>query len=154
MADEFTSGRWFRILTVIDQHSRECLALKAGVSLPAQVVTDVLDGIIQMRGAPAALKLDNGTEFTSRHFDAWAYLSGIQLDFIRPGRPVENGFIESFNGKLRDECLSQHWFLSLQEAQEQLVAFREDYNETRPHSSLGNIPPSVYARQIQELTAT
>jgi len=154
MADELVGGRRFRVLTLIDLHSRECLALKAGFSLPAETVTKVLDRIIQKRGAPVALTLDNGTEFTSKHFDAWAYRAGIQLDFIRPGRPVENSYIESFNGKLRDECLSATWFLSLSEAQEQLEAFRRDYNETRPHSSLGNLPPAVYVQQLQELRAS
>ena len=117
-------------------------------------MTEVLDRVIQTRGAPVSLSLDNGTEFTSKHFDAWAYRAGIQLDFIRPGRPVENSYIESFNGKLRDECLSATWFLSLSEAQEQLDAFRKDYNETRPHSSLGNLPPAVYVQQLQELRAS
>ena len=154
MSDELVSGRRFRLLTLIDLHSRECLALKAGFSLPAEAVTEVLDRIIRRRGSPGSLSLDNGTEFTSKHFDAWAYRAGIQLDFIRPGRPVENSYIESFNGKLRDECLSATWFLSLSEAQEQLEAFRRDYNETRPHSSLGNLPPAVYVQQLEELRAT
>ena len=153
VSDELASGRRFRVLTVIDMHSRECLALAAGVSLPATTVTRVLDGVIAKRGVPVALTLDNGTEFTSKHFDAWAYSGGIQLDFIRPGRPIENCYIESFNGKLRDECLSQYWFLSLSEAQQQLNAFRRDYNETRPHSSLGNLPPAVYVQQLQDLVA-
>ena len=90
VSDELVSGRRFRVLTLIDLHSRECLALESGFSLPAERVTEVLDRIIQKRGAPVPLSLDNGTEFTSRHFDAWAYRAGIQLDFIRPGRPVEN----------------------------------------------------------------
>ena len=153
VADELVSGRRFRVLTVIDIHSRECLALKAGFSLTAQIVTEALEGIIAERGVPVALTQDNGTEFTSKHYDAWAFSAGIQLDFIRPGRPVENCYIESFNGKLRDECLSQSWFLSLSEAQEQLDAFRKDYNETRPHSSLGNLPPAVYVQLLQEVAA-
>ncbi len=135
------SGRRFRVLTVIDIHSRECLALKAGFSLTAQIVTEALAGIIAERGVPVALTQDNGTEFTSKHYDAWAFSAGIQLDFIRPGRPVENCYIESFNGKLRDECLNQ------------LDAFRKDYNETRPHSSLGNLPPAVYVQLLQEVAA-
>ncbi len=153
VADELVSGRRFRVLTVIDVHSRECLALKAGFSLTAQIVTAELEGIIAEREVPVALTQDNGTEFTSKHYDAWAFSAGIQLDFIRPGRPVENCYIESFNGKLRDECLSQSWFLSLSEAQEQLDAFRKDYNETRPHSSLGNLPPAVYVQLLQEVAA-
>ncbi len=139
------------MLTVIDIHSRECLALEADVSLPSRRVTDVLEKVVAQRGAPIALTLDNGTEFTSNHFDAWAYTAGIQLDFISPGRPVENGYIESFNGKLRDECLSQSWFLSLSEAQEQLEGWRREYNETRPHSSLGYLAPAVYVQQLQQV---
>ena len=91
------------------------------------------------------LTLDNGTEFTSRHFDAWAHREGIQLDFIAPGRPVQNTYIESFNGRLRDECLNQHWFRSLTEARDVIVAWREEYNKTRPHSSLGDVPPEAFA---------
>ncbi len=139
------------MFTVIDIHSRECLALEADVSLPSRRVTEVLEKVVGQRGAPLALTLDNGTEFTSKHFDAWAYTAGIQLDFISPGRPVENGYIESFNGKLRDECLGVSWFLSLSEAQEQLQAWRRDYNEMRPHSSLGNLPPAVYVQQLQQV---
>ena len=150
VADELCCGRRFRILTVIDIHSRECLALEADTSLPAERVTGVLEEVMAERGAPVALTLDNGTEFTSKHFDAWAYSAGIQLDFIRPGRPVENGYIESFNGKLRDECLSQAWFLSLSEAQEHLDAFRREYNETRAHSSSGDLAPDESGQQLHE----
>ena len=151
VSDELANGRRFRVLTVIDIHSRECLALEADVSLPSRRVTEVLEKVVGQRGAPLALTLDNGTEFTSKHFDAWAYTAGIQLDFISPGRPVETGYIESFNGKLRDECLGVSWFLSLSEAQEQLQAWRRDYNEMRPHSSLGNLPPAVYVQQLQQV---
>ena len=151
VSDALANGRRFRVLTVIDIHSRECLALEADVSLPSRRVTDVLEKVVAQRGAPIALTLDNGTEFTSNHFDAWAYTASIQLDFISPGRPVENGYIESFNGKLRDECLSQSWFLSLSEAQEQLEGWRREYNETRPHSSLGYLAPAVYVQQPQQV---
>lgn len=149
--DELTHGRRFRALTVIDHFSRECLAIEVNNSLPAEAVTRVLDRVVAERGAPMALTLDNGTEFTSKHFDAWAYRSGIQLDFIRPGRPVENSIIESFNGKFRDECLSQHWFRSLAEARAIIEAWRYDYNETRPHSSLGNLAPAEYVSSLVAL---
>lgn len=151
VSDELANGRRFRVLTVIDIHSRECLALEADVSLPSWRVTAALEAVIAERGAPLSLTLDNGSEFTSNHFDTWAYTAGIQLDFISPGRPTQNGYIESFNGKLRDECLSQSWFLSLSEAREQLEAWRREYNETRPHSSLGDLPPAVYAQLLQEV---
>jgi len=100
-------------------------------------------------GAPRTIQVDNGTEFTSNHFDAWAYLRGIDVDFIRPGKPVDNAHIESFNGRLRDECLNSKWFESLDDARKALQAWRWDYNEVRPHSSLGDMPPSAFAAQIQ-----
>jgi putative transposase len=104
LSDALMDGRKIRILTVIDSFTRECLAVKVAQSLPARSVTDVLDEVIAGRGEPRTIQLDNGTEFTSNHFDAWAYLRGITLDFIQPGKPVENAYIESFNGRLRDEC--------------------------------------------------
>jgi putative transposase len=108
----------------------------------AQKVTEVLERIIAARGAqPEVITIDNGTEFTSRHFDAWGHYRGIKLDFIRPGKPAENGYVERFTGKLRNECLSQSWFLSLEDAQTTIELWRKEYNETRPHSSLGNLAP-------------
>ncbi len=140
------------LLLGVDVAAEQLAQLVLPVAAPRERA--VLEEIIAERGVPVALTQDNGTEFTSRHYDAWAFSAGIQLDFIRPGRPVENCYIESFNGKLRDECLSQSWFLSLSEAQEQLDALRKDYNETRPHSSLGNLPPAVYVQLLQEVVAT
>jgi putative transposase len=148
MMDELKDGRRLRIFNVIDCHSREALVTQAEPSFPAAKVTAALDRLIFERGVPEAITCDNGTEFTSRHFDAWAYDHGIILDFIRPGRPVENGTIESFNGRLRDECLSQHWFASLAEAREILQAWKKDYNEVRPHSSLGDRTPKEVAERV------
>jgi putative transposase len=145
VADQLATGPRFRILTVLDHFSRECVWLEVADHLPAEVVTAALDAAIAHRRKPAVLTLDNGTEFTSRHFDAWAHQEGIQLDFIAPGRPVQNTYIESFNGRLRDECLNQHWFRSLTEARDAIVAWREEYNKTRPHSSLDDVPPEVFA---------
>jgi putative transposase len=105
------------------------------------------------RGKPRAITLDNGSEFTSRVFDAWAHEHGIALDFIRPGKPVENAFIESFNGRLRDECLNTRWFLSLEHAKEGIEAWRMDYHELRPHSALGNLTPRKYPAQIRRENA-
>jgi transposase InsO family protein len=99
------------VLTVIDSFTRECLTMKVAQSLPAAAVTDVLEEVIAVRRAPQTIEVDNASEFTSNHFDAWPYLRGIRIDFIRPEKPVENAFIESFNGRLRDECLNSHWFL-------------------------------------------
>lgn len=148
MMDELKDGRRIRIFNVIDCYSREALITQADHSLPAAKVTAALDRMIFERGLPNSITCDNGTEFTSRHFDAWAYEHRITLDFIRPGRPVENGTIESFNGRLRDECLSQHWFESLAEARDILQAWRTDYNEVRPHSSLENRTPKEVAERV------
>jgi putative transposase len=136
------------ILTLIDQYSRECLALHADTSVPSARVTQVLDHVIATRGRPSSMTVDNGTEFTAKHLDAWAYSRSITVDYLRPGRPVENAHIESFNGRLREECLSQHWFRDLTEARGVLAAWKRDYNESRPHTSLGGMPPSEYAQQL------
>ena len=145
MADSLATGRAFRTLNVVDDFSRECVAIEVDSSLSGERVTRVLDQVIERRGKPDSLVMDNGPEFAGRALDAWAYRRGIQLDFIRPGKPIENCFVESFNGKFRDECLNQHWFTSLRDARLAIEAWRRDYNRVRPHSSLGNLPPRVYA---------
>ena len=153
LSDQLSYGQRFRILTVVDLFSRECLCLYASRSIPAEGVTSKLERVFSRRRQPEVMTLDNGTEFTSRHFDAWAHRQGIRLDFIRPGRPVENGYIESFNGKLRDECLNLHWFATLEEAQQILNDWRQDYNKTRPHSSLGNLAPADYVARLIQVPA-
>lgn len=112
MADQLTTGQRFRIFTAVDHFSRECICLLAGDRLPAEAIIGELERAIAARGVPKVLTVDNGTEFTSLRFDAWAQRRGIQLDFIAPGRPMQNAYIESFNGRLRDECLNEHWCLS------------------------------------------
>lgn len=149
VSDSLFDGRKIRILTVIDSFTRECLALRVAKSLPAQSVTDALDQVIAVRGKPRTIQVDNGAEFTSNHFDAWTYFHDITVDFIRPGKPVENAHIESFNGRLRDECLNSQWFKSLDDARQAVQAWRCDYNEVRPHSSLGDMPPMAFAAHIQ-----
>ncbi len=149
VSDSLSDGRKIRVLTVIDCFTRECLALKIARSLPSQAVTEQLDQVIENRGAPNTIQVDNGSEFTSNHFDAWAYLRSIDVDFIRPGKPVDNAHIESFNGRLRDECLNSRWFESVDDARQALQDWRRDYNEVRPHSSLGDLPPAAFAAQIQ-----
>jgi putative transposase len=139
VSDSLSDGTRYRVLTVIDIHSREALACDVGRSMTSESVTATLDRVIRVRRKPTMLTLDNGTEFTANHFDAWAHRRGIQLDFIRPGRPVENAFIESFNGSLRDECLNTGWFDSLEEARCAIEAWRVDYNVVRSHSSLGGL---------------
>ena len=148
MSDQLADGRRFRLLAAIDQVSRECVCLEAAQRLPADAVTRALEQAMEMYGQPLVITLDNGTEFTSNVFDQWAYRRGIELDFIAPGRPMDNGLIESFNGKLRDECLNMHWFASLAEARRVIERWRVEYNETRPHSSLGNRAPAAYVAEL------
>jgi len=128
LADQLATGQRIRILTVLDHFSRECVWVEVVDHLPAEVVTAALEAAIAQRQKPAVLTMDNGTEFTSRHFDAWAHREGIQLDFIAPGRPVQNTYIESFHGRLRDECLNQHGFRSVADARDVIAAWRQEYD--------------------------
>ena len=145
VSDTLSWGRRIRMLTVVDSYTRESLAIEVDTSLPGVRVARVLDRVIGERGAaPAEIRLDNGPELTSRALDQWAYEKGVKLRFIEPGKPVQNAFIESFNGRLRDECLNEHWFLSLADARRIIEWWRIDYNQNRPHSSLGNLTPEEY----------
>lgn len=144
VSDTLSNGRTFRCLTVVDEFSREALAVHVAHSIPATGVIEVLERLREERGLPGVIITDNGSEFTSRAFDAWAYARGVKIDYIQPGKPMQNGFIESFNGTLRDEFLNLHWFLSLRDAREKIESWREDYNRVRPHSSLGNLTPKQY----------
>lgn len=144
MTDTLSSGRRFRCLNIIDEFSRECLAIHVARSIPAVGVIAVLERLREERGLPSVIVTDNGSEFTSRAFDAWAYARGVKIDFIQPGKPVQNAFVESFNGTFRDDCLNLHWFLSLKDAEEKIEDWRRDYNGYRPHSSLGGLTPSEY----------
>jgi putative transposase len=148
VTERFENGRYFRILTVMDQYTRECLLLEPGVSMSGTKVAHCLTGAVLRRGSPESITMDNGTEFQSRAMDAWAYQNDVRLDFIRPGRPVENGLIESFNGRLRDECLNIHLFWTMEDAREKLEEWRLDYNSVRPHSSLGQLTPEEYAASV------
>jgi putative transposase len=150
--DSLASGRQFRTLNVIDTFTRECLVIEVDHSLPGVRVVRVLQRLVELHGAPVAIRIDNGSEFTSHVVDAWAYERKIKLDFIRPGKPTENGHIESFNGKFRDECLNENWFISLDDARRKIEAYRIDYNEVRPHSSLDNQTPIEFASQHHGLT--
>jgi len=147
MSDRVADGRCFRILTVIDQFTRECLCLLPDQSLTGGKVAQALELVVGQRGAPRSITVDNGSEFASRVMDAWAYRHGIQLDFIRPGKPVENGFIESFNGRLRDECLNVEVFFTLDDARETLAQWQADYNLRRPHSALQDQAPAAFAAE-------
>lgn len=145
MADRLDDGRRIRILTIEDVFTRECLAVEVDTSLTSGRVVEVLGRITQERGAPAVITVDNGSEFYSRTTDSWAYGHGVRLDFSRPGKPMDNPFIESFNGRLRDEHLNAELFFSVADAQAKILEWQRDYNEVRPHSSLGQIPPREFA---------
>ena len=139
--DTLAGGGSIRVLGVLDVHTRECVALVAARCFRGEDVAQVLREAGDEPGLPSAIQVDNGTEFTSRALDHWAYWNRVTLDFSRPGKPTDNAVIESFNAALRRECLSQHWFLDLADAQRTLDAWREEYNNHRLHSSLGNQPP-------------
>jgi len=143
--DELSNGKKFRALTVVDVFSREGLAIEVGHRLRGEHVVDVLNRLVRIRGAPKYLFADNGAEFTGHLVDLWAYHHGTRIDFSRPGKPTDNAFIETFNGSLRDECLNIHWFETISEAQSLIELWRIDYNESRPHMALGNVPPNEYA---------
>jgi len=145
VAQRLADGRWIRVLTVVDQYTRECLTLHADTALSGEKVAAALDKVVALRGAPKSITVDNGTEFASKAMDHWAYLNGVYLDFIRPGRPVENGYIESFNGRLRDECLNVEVFFTLADARRKLVIWSDDYNQHRPHSALADRTPAEFA---------
>jgi putative transposase len=144
--DALADGRPFRILTVVDQWSRQSPILEVASSLSGATVGVALDRVLPTT-APRSITVDHGTEFMSRALEDWAYRRGVQLDFIRPGKPVENAFIESFNGRLRDECLNVHQFTSIDDAKAKIEAWRIDYNQRRPHSSLGHLTPNEYAKR-------
>ena len=151
VADQFSHGGKFRILTVVDVYTRTALAVHAGHRLKGEDVVEVLNRLVRHHGAPRAIFVDNGSEFTGRLMDMWAYHHGVRLDFSRPGKPTDNSFVETFNGSLRDECLNVHWFASLGEARSLLEAWRREYNEIRPHSALDDLTPAEYARRMREL---
>jgi len=145
VADGLIGGRRLRCLTIVDDCTRECLAIEVDTSLPGLRVKTVLDRLADNSGLPQSITVDNGPEFDGKVLDQWAYRTGVQLSFIRPGKPNENAYIESFNGKFRDECLNEHWFISLAHARRIIEAWRIEYNTERPHSSLGNRTPQECA---------
>jgi putative transposase len=146
VADGLIGGRRLRCLTIVDDCTRECLAIEVDTSITGLRVQTVLDRLAESRALPRSITVDNGPEFDGKVLDQWAYRTGVQLSFIRPGKPNENAYIESFNGKFRDECLNEHWFISLAHARRVIEAWRIEYNTERPHSSLGNRTPEEFAR--------
>ena len=150
VANALFDGRRLRALTVVDNYTRESLAIEVGQNLKGEDVVNTLNHIAMKRGLPAIIKVDNGSEFISKVMDKWAYERGIELDFSRPGKPTDNAKVESFNGRLRQECLNAHWFLFLEDAWRKIAEWRQYYNEMRPHSALKWATPAEFARQARE----
>ena len=148
VSDELQNGNRFRALTVVDVHTRECLAIGPGRRLTGDDVVRVLNRLGYTRGTPKRIYCDNGSEFTSHILDLWAYHNQVTIEFSRPGKPTDNGHIESFNGRLRDECLNTHWFQSLTDAKDKIETWRRDYNEVRPHRALNYLTPNEFAAQL------
>jgi putative transposase len=144
LSDGLVNGRRFRVLTIVDNVSRVSPAIAVGVSLTGERVVAILERLKGTIGRPERIAIDNGPEFISKALDAWAYRNGVQLEFSRPGKPTDNAFAESFNGRLRDECLNQHWFASLEEARQTIEAWRIEYNTERPHRALGQQTPAAW----------
>jgi len=154
MADSLADGRRIRFLNLVDDYSRECLQIEVDTSLPGARVVRTLEQVRQERGGPPRqVVIDNGPELTGQALDQWAYSQGVELVFIEPGKPQQNAFIESFNGKFRDECLNEHWFLSVADARSITARYRWEYNHDRPHSALGNLTPKEFAARAA-LTAS
>ena len=145
VSDALFDGRRLRALTVVDAFTREALAIEVDQGIKGDQVVAVMTRLALIRGAPRTIRVDNGPEFVSKALDRWAYENGVTLDFSRPGKPTDNAFVESFNGRLRDECLNAHWFLSLADAKSKIEAWRRQYNESRPHTALGWLTPQEFA---------
>jgi len=147
VTDSLFNGSRFRALTLVDNFSRECLSIEVRQHIKGEDVAAVLSRVKGTCGVPKSIRLDNGPEFISKELDKWAYEHGVTLDFSQPGRPIDNALAESFNGSLRDECLNTNWFLSLDDARKKIEAWRREYNEWRPHSSLDNLTPRQYLEE-------
>lgn len=150
MRDNLADGRAIKVLAIVDEYTRKCYGIEVDTSITGARVVRVLSEISQQGGLPEIIIIDNGPEFIGKALDSWAYQRGIKLTFINPGKPVENAYIESFNGRLRDECLNEHWFLSLEHAIRIVEEWRMDYNNERPHSSLGYLTPEEFLQKERE----
>lgn len=151
VADNLFDGKRIRALTIVDNFSRECMAIHVDHGIRGEHVVGVINTIQQLHERrPDRIQVDNGSEFISKALDKWAYENQVVLDFSRPGKPTDNPFIESFNGSFRDECLNSHWFMSLEDARDKIEGWRVEYNEFRPHSSLGNLTPIQFRNRHQE----
>ena len=152
--DRLATGRRFKCLTMTDPYSKEVPVIEVDYSIGGERVCRILDRLFAERPLPEVVMLDNGPEFSGHALDAWAFQHGVTLHFIQPGKPVQNAFIESFNGKFRDECLNEHWFVTLQEAQGVIEAWRREYNEERTHSTLGDVTPMEFINNHQDRSQT
>ena len=152
VADGLADGRRLRCLAIVDDCTRECLVIEVDTSLTGQRVAGVLQRLAETRGLPDSITVDHGPEFEGQVLDAWAYVAGVRLAFIRPGKPMENAYIESFNGRFRDECLNEHWFVTMAQAKRIIENWRIEYNTERPHSSLGNLTPVAFAAKARRKT--
>ena len=148
VSDQLFNGRRYRVLNILDDCTKELVGQYVDISISGQQVARYLSQIGTSRALPNSIVCDNGTEFTSKAMFFWSQDSNVRLDFIQPGKPTQNAFVESFNGKLRDACLNQHWFRSIDEAREVIKKWRYHYNNERPHSSLGYVPPAIYAKKV------
>ena len=148
VADALFDGRRFRALTVVDNFTKESLAIEVDQQLRGEDVVKVMERLRHQRDLPQRIQTDNGSEFISMAMDRWAYDHGVIMDYSRPGKPTDNPFIESFNGSFRDECLNTHWFLSLDDARQKIESWRVDYNHFRTHSSIGDVPPAEFAARF------
>jgi putative transposase len=149
ISDALSSGRKVKTFPVVDEYTRKCFRIEVDTSITGVRVCRVLNEIAALEGLPEIIIIDNGPEFIGKALDAWAYERNVKLHFINPGKPVENAYVESFNGRFRDECLNEHWFLTLEHARKEIEEWRVDYNTKRPHSSLGFLTPEEFIRQEQ-----
>ena len=149
ISDALAWGRRIRLFTVVDVFTREALAIEVDTSLPGGRVVRVLERLVAERGASDEIVLDNGPELAGKALDQWAYERGVWLRFIEPGKPIQNAFVESFHGRLRDECLDRHWFIGLSDARQTIETWRQDYNQSRPHSALGYRPPEEFRQAFE-----
>ena len=150
LSDALADGQKIRLLAIVDNFTREDLALEVAVSFRATDVVAVLEHLVRKYGRPLRIRVDNGPEFISKQLDQWAYWNGVELDFSRPGKPTDNAFVESFNNRVRQELLNTNWFTTIDEARRLAAAWRADYNEHHPHSSLGHLPPAEFARRASK----
>lgn len=150
VSDGLWNGRKFKVLTILDIFTKESVAIEVDASINGERVTRVLDWLVLARRCPDVITTDNGPEFAGRALDKWAYSNNVRLDFIKPGKPIQNAFIESFNGRLRHECLNQHYFVTLDEAKKTIDGWRKEYNTFRPHGALKGLTPEEFKKAWKE----